>query len=270
MVDRKKVRKYFEGKNQLWPILLMFLGFCTLAVIIGIFLLIGGLVWFLYNKFSVDLSGESEVDEARKYEVECAKKRAKEKLNVIDEQIQNVEPVVISGRGFQPDYVTGIIASKSGFLNQIKKIFAQSINKISKSEKIKLKKKDEYEDPIYRARIGSDGQYRCSLMRTSVFMFGEKQLYIYFSNVDLATGVVYSEGTHEYFYSDINALSFIQNKEKVYNFKKKRYEGILFESVNLYASGCSYEASIFTDLNKSLVEKECAGMRALIRDRKEA
>ena len=101
-------------------------------------------------------------------------------------------------------------------------------------------------------------------------MFGEKRLYIYYSNVDLTTGVVYAEGTHEYFYSDINALTFRQNKEKVYNFKKKRYEGILFESVKLYASGCNYTATLFTDLDKSVVEKEFTGMRNLIRDKKDA
>ena len=264
MVDRKKVKKYFEGKSQLWPTILIIVGLFTLAIVIGIFLLIVGIIWFLYNKFSVDLSGESEVDKAKQYEIDLARDRAKAKMNLIDEQIQNVEPVVISGRGTQPAYVEGILKSANGILNLIKRLFK------TESKKIKKAKKDDYADPIQMARIGSDGVYRCSLMSTSVFMFGEKQLYIYFSEVDLSTGVVYSEGMFEVFYSDINALSFVQDKEKVYNFKKKRYEGILFESVKLFASGCNYTASVFTDLDKSLVEKEFAGMRSLIRDRKEA
>ena len=67
MVDRKKVKKYFEGKNQLWPIVLIIVGLLTIAMVIGIFLFIGGLVWFFYNKFSADLSGESEVDATREW-----------------------------------------------------------------------------------------------------------------------------------------------------------------------------------------------------------
>jgi len=261
MIDRKKVKSYFTGKSQLGPVILMIVGIVTMAMIIGIGLFIGGLVWFLVNKFGADLSGESEVDAAKQYEIEQAKIRAKEKLNIIDEQIQNVEPVIVSGRGYQPDYVAGMTQTTKGIVNFVKNLLGRNKTK---------KHKDDYEDPVYMARIGSDGKYRCSLVSTSVFMFGEKQLYIYYSNVDLTTGIVYSEGTHEYFYSDINALTFIQEKEKVFNFKKKRYEGILFECVKLFASGCSYTATLFTDLNKSVVEKEFNGMRALIRERKDA
>lgn len=263
MVDRKKVERYFKGRKQTWPIILMIVGVLTIAAVIGVFLFLGGLIWFLVNKFSADLSGESEVDAAKAYEMDLARTRAKEKLNVIDEQIQNVDPVVVAGRGKQPDYVDGMIAATGGLFKKIQKLFA------SKSKTVKTSK-DDYVDPIYWARIGSDGVYRCSLLSTSVFMFGEKQLYIYYSNVDLTTGVVYSEGMHEYFYSDINALTFTQNKEKIYNFKKKRYEGILFESVQLFASGCSYATTLLTAMDKSIVEKEFNGMRALIRDRKGA
>lgn len=257
-INRKKVRGYFEGKSQLGALILIIVGLITMAFVVGIFLLIGGIIWFLYNKFSADLSGQSEVDAARAYEIEQAKIRAKDKLNVIDEQINMVNPVIVSGRGYQPDYVSNVMAAKSGTL--LKRLFGSK----------RKKSKKDYEDPIYMARIGSDGVYRCSLMSTSVFMFGEKQLYIYYSNVDLSTGVVYSEGTHEYFYSDINAMTFLQNKEKVYNFKKKRFEGILFECVKIYASGCNYTATLFTDLDKSVVEKEFTGMRNLIREKKNA
>ena len=101
-------------------------------------------------------------------------------------------------------------------------------------------------------------------------MFGEKQLYIYYSNVDLCTGLVYSEGSHEYFYSDINAISFLQDKEKVYNFKTRKFQRILFECVKIYSSGCHYTATLSTDVDKSVVEKEFTGMRNLIRERKNA
>lgn len=252
-INRKKVKAYFVGKSQLGPIILMIVGIITFALVIGVGLFIGGLVWYLVNKFSADLSGQSEVDKAKEYEIELAKARAMEKLNLIDEQVQSVEPVIVSGRGFQPDYVSNAVATN--WLGKLLKSFKKT-------------KKDEYEDPIYMVRIGADGRFRCSLLSTSVFMFGETQLYIYFSNVDLSTGLVYSEGTHEYFYSDINALTFVQDKEKVFNFKKKKYEAILFECVKIYASGCHHTATLFTDIDKSVIEKEFTGMRNLIRERK--
>lgn len=259
MIDRKKVKDYFNGKSQLGPIILMIVGIITAALVIGIGLIIGGIVWYLVNKFGADLSGEAEVDAAKQYEIQQAEARAKAKLNVIDEQVQNVDPVVVSGRGYQPGYVEGMIMKNAGFLAMLKRLF-----------KFDKKKKDDYDDPIYLARIGSDGNYRSSLISVSVFMFGEKQLFVYFSNVDLTTGIVYSEGVHEYFYSDINGMTFLQEKEKIFNFKKKRYVGILFESVKLYSSGCSYTATLSTDLDRSMVDKEFAGMRTLIRERKDA
>lgn len=257
-IKRKKVKDYFEGPSQKGPLILFIVGMCTIIIVIGVFLLIAALVWFLVNKFSPDLSGEAEVDAAKNYEIEKAKERAKEKLNLADEQIDNVDPVVVAGRGYQPAYVEGMVK-----VNQLVAFFKKLTGGSDK-------KKDEYEDPVYMTRIGSDGKFRSSLIRTSVFMFGETQLYIYYSEVDLRTGIVYSEGTHEYFYSDINALTFAQDKEKIYNFRTKRYEGVLFECVKIFASGCNHTATLFSDIDKSVVEKEFAGMRSLIREKKNA
>ena len=252
-LNRNKVKAYFMGKSQTGPLILAIIGIITVAFVVGIVLLIGALIWYLYNKFSADLSGEAEVDKTSAYEIEQAKRRAYSKLNVVAEQIQNVEPVVVSGRGFEPESPT----TQAINTTKIGRLFKRSA----------LKKSD---DPIYMVRIGSDNRFRCSLASITVFMFGETQLYIYYSNVDLTTGLVYSEGTHEYFYSDINAISFMQDREKVYNFKKKKFERILFESVKVFASGCYYTASLSTDLEHSVVEKEFTGMRNLIRDKKNA
>lgn len=251
-INRSKVKTYFIGKSQVLPVLLMVFGVILAAAIIGIPMLIAGIVWFFVNKFMPDLSGESEVDKAMAHELSLAKERALKKLNLIDEQVQNTDPVVVSGRGFEPETPTGVaIAAAGKFAGFFKKFM--------------LKKSD---DPVYMTRIGSDSKFRCSLASVTVFMFGETQLYIYFSNIDLTTGLVYSEGTHEYFYSDINAISFLQDREKVFNFKKKKFERVLFESVKVYASGCYYTATLSTDIDHSLVEREFTGMRNLIRDRK--
>ncbi len=254
-LDRSKIKFYFIGKSQTLPILLMIFGIILMAWK-GFMILvsIGGLAWYLYNKFSADLSGQDEVDKAIAYETELARKRAMEKLNLIDSQVSEVEPVLVFGRGFEPVSPTQQLmgAAKKGG-----KILSRSM----------LKKSD---DPIYLLRIGSDEKVRCSLARHTIFMFGEKQLYIYFSNVDLTTGIVYSEGTHEYFYSDINGITFTQDKEKIFNYRKKKYVRVLFESVQVYTPGCSYTATLSTELDKSFVEREFTGMRNLIRDRKNA
>ena len=225
--NRKVVKRYFVGRSQTGPIVLMLVGLFTMALVVGIFLLLGGIIWFLYNKFSVDHEGESEVDKAKEHEIALTKERALKKLNILEDQVSDVDPVVVSGRGTEP--ASSGLVIKTSFLKKLLK---------------RKKKNEDVEDPIYRVKIGSDDKFRCSLVSISVFMFGEKQLYIYFSQVDLATGLVYSEGTHEYFYSDINAMSFYQDKEKIFNFKKKKFERILFECVKIFASGCSYTATL--------------------------
>ena len=256
-INRDIVKRYFEGKKQTGPIILMILGVFTLAIVIGIFLLIGGLVWFLINKFSADLSGEAEVDKAAQHEIDRVKARAMKKLNLIDEQVQNVAPVVVSGCASEPE--TTALRMNTTLLN-----------KLFKAVKIKIfKKKDDIEDdPLLMKRIGSDNRLRYSLLSVSVFMFGESQLFIYYCDIDLCTGLVYREGTHEYFYSDINAISFAQEKEKIYNFKKKKYQRVLFECVKIFANGCHHTAALAADGDRSVIEQEFAGMRNLIRERK--
>ena len=87
---RKKIKNYFEGKPQTLPIVLMIVGIVTMAAVVGIFLFLGGLVWFLVNKFRADLSGESEVDKAVQYEIKRARERAMQKLNLEKNQWHRV------------------------------------------------------------------------------------------------------------------------------------------------------------------------------------
>ena len=256
-INRDVIKRYFVGKKQTLPIILMVVGVITIAFVVGIFLLIAGVVWFLYNKFSADLSGESEVDRAVQHEINRVKARALRKLNILDEQVQDVEPVVVSGRGTEPESTA--IRKNISFLGKLMKAFKFKI----------LKKKDDIEDdPEYMVRIGSDNKFRCSLLSVSVFLFGQSQLYIYYCDVDLCTGLVYREGTHEYFYCDINAISFMQEKEKVYNYKKKKYQRVLFECVKIFANGCHHTAALAADGDRSVIEQEFTGMRNLIRERK--
>ena len=219
---------------------------------LGVAIIIAGIVWFLFNKFAIDTRAEAEVDKARELEISLARQRAYHKLNIIDDQVKQVEPVVVSGRGFEPESPTSQLLDVSkGILGLFKKRL------INKSD-----------DPILMSKIGSDNSYRSSLISVTVFMFGEQQLYIYYSYIDLTTGLVYSEGTHEFFYSDICSLSFMQDREKVFNLRTKKYERHLFECVKVYTSGSHYTAHLSTEIDKSIVESQFAGMRSLIRDRK--
>lgn len=263
-IDRKKIKKYFIGRGIALGVVAILLGFILNGIasgmrdgdflgVVGTLFVLGGIGWIIYAKLIPDLSGEKEVDNAIAYEIEQAKQRGLQKLNLIAEQIENVDPVVVSGRGFEPISAAAVLAKFS--------FFKQFVIKI-------LNRGDE--DPIYRLKIGSDSNVRCSLLKVTVFMFGEKQLYIYYSNIDLCSGLVYSEGTNEIFYSDISGMNFTQDRERIFNPKNFRFQRVLFESVDVYANGCSYSASLSTDLNRSIVDAEFAGMRTLIRERKNA
>jgi len=252
-INRKKVRTYFVGKSQLGPVILIVLGIITAAFIVGLFLIIAGVIWALYNVFTADLSGQAEVDRAIEYEKELATRRAYEKLNVVAEQLQNVAPVVIYGRGYEPN--SSAAAS----------VVSNVLKRSSKRQNL-----DGIEDPIYRYRIGADSAYRYSLVKYTTFMFGETQLYVYYSYVDLTTGFVYAEGTNELFYSDINAICFSQEREKLFNFKKRKFQRILMEQVKVLSNGCSYTAYISTEIDRSVVDREFTGMRNLIREKKNA
>ncbi len=252
LVDRSKVRQYFFGKSNAIALLLIVIGLITLVWVIGIFLILAGLIWILYNKFSADEAGQSEADKAKEIEIQLARERAMDKLNLVQEQVMNIEPVVTCAAAYEPNSPTSQTVAAAG---KYGKFFKSSIVRNS-------------DDPIFAWRVGSDKRLRYSLTKITVFMFGEQQLYIYYANVDLTTGLVYDEGTHELFYQDINAVSFKQIREKIFNIKRRKFERHLLEYVSVYTSGCSYTAGISTDMNNSVLESQFTGMRNLIRDKK--
>ncbi len=68
-----------------------------LSRVIGILSIVTGLVWFIIRKLSFNRDGEREVDEELLDIVDEAKKKGLEKLNIISDQIERVEPVVLHG-----------------------------------------------------------------------------------------------------------------------------------------------------------------------------
>ena len=70
----------------------------TVYLIFGILLLIVALAWFLFKKFILrDSKIESLYDKELSIKIEEAKARGLEKLNILSEQVEQVEPVVLNG-----------------------------------------------------------------------------------------------------------------------------------------------------------------------------
>ncbi len=118
ILRQSKIYAYFYGRGNAFQELLMvigamFIGFAlvvksasddnefgflgVLFLIIGAILIIGGFVWIIYKKFSFDKRGEREYDAEIQYRIEEAKRKGLEKLNIISDQIERVEPVVLNG-----------------------------------------------------------------------------------------------------------------------------------------------------------------------------
>ena len=68
-----------------------------LCLTLGVITVLGGIGWIIYKKLSFNSVGESEYDEELAIRVEEAKKKGLEKLNIVAEQIESVEPVVLNG-----------------------------------------------------------------------------------------------------------------------------------------------------------------------------
>jgi hypothetical protein len=71
-------------------------GLCTF---IGIVSLVGGLGWIVYKKWSINYVGQAEYDAELAKLTEEAKTRGLEKLNIVAEQVDSIEPVVLDGEG---------------------------------------------------------------------------------------------------------------------------------------------------------------------------
>lgn len=128
LVDRAKVKQYFFGKSNLIPLLLIIVGIFTLLLKIGIFLILAGLAWILYNKFSADEEGQTEADKAKEIEVQLARERAMDKLNLVQEQVMDIEPVVTCAAAYEPNSPTSQTVAAAG---KYGKFFKSSIAKNS-------------------------------------------------------------------------------------------------------------------------------------------
>ena len=268
--NRSNIRAYFGGKKSIVPLLVLIIGIVCFFVPLSFFKFLGfvalviALVLWIKNKFFSDFTHEDDVDKAMAYEADKAKSRALERLGIIKEQVSLIDPIATSGMA--PRTITA--SDKIQFEQNTKGLFGKLLNR--KNAKKQLMENDD--DPRYFVKIGSDDKLRYTLLHNTVYYFSDSQLYIYWENVDIATGLVYESGTSEYFYKDIEAVSTSQVCDKQFAPKKKKYVRYINEYVSVILAGTRYSGAFRTYTEGSVDKKEIAdqifAMRNLIRDKK--
>ena len=268
--NRSNIRPYFGGKKSVVPLLVLIIGIVCFFVPLGFFKVLGvvaviaAAVLWIKNKFFSDFTHEDDVDKAMAYEAEQAKTRALERLGIVKEQVSLIDPIATSGMA--PRTITA--SDKIQFEQNTKGLFGKLLNK--KNTKKQLIENDD--DPKYFVKVGSDDKLRYTLLHNTVYYFSDSQLYIYWENVDIATGLVYESGTSEYFYKDIEAVSTSQVCDKQFAPKKKKYVRYINEYVSVILAGTRYSGAFRTYTEGSVDKKEIAdqifAMRNLIRDKK--
>ena len=263
--DRKAIRKYFLAQRIL-PIVLICIGIPTVFIGIGFVFIIVGIVLMFRTSFS----GEDAVDRAVDRQIKVMKKRGMKKLNLIQDEVSLIDPVVLIGIGESPDKSFNEAREAAGSNKKHRSIF--SVFNIFNIFRLFSKKKSNgtENDPVEALRIGSDDCLRSLLLEITVFLFTEQQVLMYRGDVDISTGLVYTEMTAECFYQDIEGMNFAQSVYKVFAPKKKKYMNKIMESFTLYMGGCKFSASMNTEMNNSMVDNQFAAMRSLIRDKKNA
>ncbi len=85
---------------------------------------VAAVLWILYKKIAFNSEGERIVDEEMYRKAEEAKIKALEKLNIISEQIERVDPVVLNGIAKTGFTVGGASTKAKGFFGNILRIIS--------------------------------------------------------------------------------------------------------------------------------------------------
>lgn len=266
--NTERIRKWFLGNPLLALvfILLAMLGLIMLAIglimmmatrdsscfVLGLFLLLGSVAGFVYIKSKQEDNVE-EIERAWNAYIDILSKRGMQKLNLIQEEVALIDPIVLVGVGELPN--NSYEVSKE----QVKKgLFAKNMY---------VNPNDN--DPVESYKIDKYNILRSMLLQVSVYMFSGNQVFVYVGNVDISTGLIYKEGSSEVFFQDIEGFAFKQEILKVYNERKKVRESKVMETFVLYLAGCKLKSSVLLESNDmSVVENQLTGMRSLIRDKK--
>ncbi len=232
-----------------------------MLILIGLLAMLVQAIMALFGNFA----HEDEVDAAWANQKEVLRKRGLEKLNIVQEQMNLIDPLVLVGFGAAPDATFAIAKDGAAKMKNRKGILAT----LSRLFGGKKGTGTEY-DPVNCWKIGSNGRIRSLLQEISVYAFTEDQVLMYSGDVDISTGLVYNEYTAECFYKDIEGIRLSENVYKVLNAKKRRYENRLTNEFILYLGGCSFQCSVNNEIDSSVGEGQFAAMRSLIREKKNA
>ncbi len=266
------IREYFFGRKYRWPYLVILAGIILSCVnqdfikTIGNILVVVGViaipVVFIWSRF-VGFPHEDEVDAAWEKQKSVMHDRGLEKLNLVQEQLGLIDPLVLIGFGQSPHSSFNVAREGSKRLKKGFGVFTSLRNAIFG----KRKDGTEY-DPVYSLKIGSNGRIRSLLQEVTVYAFTENQVLMYSGDVDISTGLVYNEYTAECFYEDIEGIRLSENVYKILNAKKRRYENRLTNQFILYLGGCNFQCSVNNEVDSSVGEGQFAAMRSLIREKK--
>jgi len=279
-IDRSAARRYFIGAGRgliIVGCIILFLavvaGFNTPLLIIGVLSILAGIVWGLVVFLSAPIY-ENQVDEIINIEKEYLLQRGAEKLSLVEEQTNIVAPLQTVGVGHTPTPQTQELeryAMRSGgFFRLIGNVFVAMFSSIVIAILRLLGR--AVRPPMLRLRFGRGNRVRASLIQVNIFMFGESQVYVYFANLDIVTGYIYHEGTHEFFYSDVNSITTDQKIEARLNLREFAMQDIVFEFVKVYTPGWHIEASFDPSITgvAAVLDEQFTAMRNLIREKKDA
>lgn len=275
LTNRPTVRKYFMGQGAL-TIALIIIGIVLFLLSLAndggtrVILFILGIALIgiaIYLRIKQGFEGEKAVDKAMKEEIARLTQRGIQKLKDTYAGIDIIDPVVIHGPGISPDSTMGVTTSEAMERRSFIRSFLNRYNPFSAIFSL-FKKKEPMLDPVEKWKIGSDDALRFMLLQVTIYVFNEKQVMAYSSNVDISTGMIYNESVMEIFYSDISCITSDQSMFKLFNAKKKKFIYKMRENIIIYFNGHHHIASVNTDFDASIVERQFAGMKNLIRERK--
>lgn len=271
--DTKKIRKWFEGRRPWWPILIVAIGLMLLKagdgvgmILFSILITALGVASWYFTWMAVSEDNVAMVDQAWNYYANVLAQMGMEKLNLIEEQVGMIEPVVVTGYGAPPDQS---FAEAKAFKRMQALFFNNWIIRLIRKLISKLKKDETELDPYVKYRIASDERFRSMLQQMSVYMFTDTQVLVYSANIDISTGFIYKESTDEIFYKDIEGIHFKKDAQTAYNPKKKVFVHIMLERVVLYLGGTTLTSNIIRAMDgQSVIDQQFGAMRELIRDKK--
>ncbi|MCD8126549.1 MAG: zinc ribbon domain-containing protein [Clostridiales bacterium] len=133
-VNTDHIREYFFGRKFGWPIILIIVGICTIWIGgIGAVLILIGLIAMGVQAIMAIFGGfphEDEVDAAWERQKALMHDRGLEKLNMVQEQMSLIDPLVLVGFGISPDASFAVAKDQAakkknekGFFASLRRLF---------------------------------------------------------------------------------------------------------------------------------------------------